>query len=849
MAKQDVRVELFHSGLWNPITDRVFVEDGITITRGKGGEGQQLKPATAALTLDNTGGRFSPRNPRSPLFGLIGRNTPIRVSMGEPVSEGFEDSNLNITITDAGDGAWFRSSTRAHTGVFSFAAPVTLADNETADAIIDVPLGVTTLTLWYKVSSEADFDFFRVLVDAVAVLEASGEVDWTFLELDVTGASTVTLRYDKDISLSEGADRAWVDDLTFGDVRFVGEVSSWPPQWNIPGTVVRTPIQAAGITRRIGRAQTTLKSAPERYLARTGPAGFWPLDDPPGSNESRAVVGEPMRPGRAPAPLTRKGFPAYGEGRVAAWLPPGIKGSTETGTIAASLADGTTGGWVVELMYRADQSTTDSFPVGAALVVTTDGFEFRLAWGADDGIFGTIVLDSSGAIVGSGDDPDNSALLDGQPHHIRWIVQDTFGTSALSRLFVDGVEEHAASVDIGVDTIPAHGGLKLAWNGEPAAQAAVSFSMLVFYQFIPPIADALDAAFGHEGERPAARFDRILREEGIPHAIVGNPDDEEIPLGPQFPGKLVELLREIGAAGMGWLYEARNFRGYIYRTVGSGYNQTPALELDYAAGEVAPPLRPTDDDKDTVNDVTAQRRKGGGEVRRVREVGPMNVNDPADDPQGIGRYDTSTTLNVAGVPILANQAGWLLHLGTTDEARYPKITVDLDATPHLADAAAAVDIGDRLTIVNPPDDPDVGLPPETITQLVVGYTEPIGSHRRKITFNCVPESPYHIAEVEHPDFGIIGGGGAAVLGEDLTETETDVGIALGASPDFVHEADFDILVAGERMTVTAVTAATGTFPNRVQFFTVIRSVNGIVKAHPVTPQPSVDVFHKSYIGL
>ncbi|QCX77675.1 hypothetical protein C9F11_20200 [Streptomyces sp. YIM 121038] len=77
----DVRVELQLGGTWLDITSDVYTENPITITRGRPDEGARTDAATCVFVLDNTSGRYSPRNPRSDLYGRIGRNTPVRVSV------------------------------------------------------------------------------------------------------------------------------------------------------------------------------------------------------------------------------------------------------------------------------------------------------------------------------------------------------------------------------------------------------------------------------------------------------------------------------------------------------------------------------------------------------------------------------------------------------------------------------------------------------------------------------------------------------------------------------------------------------------------------------------------------
>lgn len=84
MGKQSATVELFYDGAWNDVSTRTRVAAQITIVRGvanEGAEGPQ-SAATAALTFDNRDGVMNPRNPVGTLYGKIGQNTPIRISLG-----------------------------------------------------------------------------------------------------------------------------------------------------------------------------------------------------------------------------------------------------------------------------------------------------------------------------------------------------------------------------------------------------------------------------------------------------------------------------------------------------------------------------------------------------------------------------------------------------------------------------------------------------------------------------------------------------------------------------------------------------------------------------------------------
>ncbi|MGW7198449.1 hypothetical protein [Streptomyces chryseus] len=80
------RIELQVGGEWTDVTGDVRLSDIITHGRGRPDQGTRTDPASCSLTLNNLDGKYSPRNPLSPYYGLIGRNSPVRVSVPGPES-------------------------------------------------------------------------------------------------------------------------------------------------------------------------------------------------------------------------------------------------------------------------------------------------------------------------------------------------------------------------------------------------------------------------------------------------------------------------------------------------------------------------------------------------------------------------------------------------------------------------------------------------------------------------------------------------------------------------------------------------------------------------------------------
>lgn len=77
----DIRTDLFVGGTWQDISADVYLREVKNLVRGLRDMGSTADPSSLTLTLDNRAGKYSPRNAMSPLFGLIGRNTPVRVSL------------------------------------------------------------------------------------------------------------------------------------------------------------------------------------------------------------------------------------------------------------------------------------------------------------------------------------------------------------------------------------------------------------------------------------------------------------------------------------------------------------------------------------------------------------------------------------------------------------------------------------------------------------------------------------------------------------------------------------------------------------------------------------------------
>jgi hypothetical protein len=322
---------------------------------------------------------------------------------------------------------------------------------------------------------------------------------------------------------------------------------------------------------------------------------------------------------------------------------------------------------------------------------------------------------------------------------------------------------------------------------------------------------------GYVGELAADRADRLLDEEGVGFSLVGVAADT-MPMGRQRPATLIDHLQEIADTDRCLIYDHRTLRAIEMRTRVELYRQTP-VTFAYPA-DIAPPFRERYDYVGVANRVTVTQRDGG-EATAALASGDMSV-QPA--PNGIGERKAGVTVNVADEATLPLIAGWELAHGSLPGARFPEVTFDLDGTPGIAGTVSAVDIGDRITIT--------GFRYDTLDLLVIGIREFAQRKRRKVTFTCVPGAV----------FAQVGAYDDAAQRFDCASTTLKTAVNSVATALTFRTADvdfeswataglpYDVMIAGERIRVTAMGAAALVSGALDQAATVTRSINGVVKS-------------------
>jgi len=118
------------------------------------------------------------------------------------------------TITLTGDANWVAQTGTSYDGVDAVESGSVFAGESSR---FSISKQTTSVSFWYKVSSESNYDFFEFYIDGSRRLRTSGEVGWTqFTDNSLSNTThTFEWRYTKDNYVDSGSDKAWVDKVVF----------------------------------------------------------------------------------------------------------------------------------------------------------------------------------------------------------------------------------------------------------------------------------------------------------------------------------------------------------------------------------------------------------------------------------------------------------------------------------------------------------------------------------------------------------------------------------------------------------------------------------------------------------
>ncbi|GGK32195.1 hypothetical protein GCM10010124_26240 [Pilimelia terevasa] len=873
------------SWAWTDITGYVRDRDGIEIAVGRPDERGEVGPGRCTLRLDNTDGRFSPRNPLGAWYGELGRNTPIRVALAW-LSDTFGRTVVNGWGTSSSGHAWTLSGTAADFDVTAGAGTIVVATAGTAPSatlaptLHDVSARITgTLSTANVTGNQAGFGVDlrggtsgawscmalvnadesvtaiiygrtgAVLASATVptlthsgqALTVRGEASGTDLRVRVWAAAgaepavwhataaatdldpgTVGVLAYRHASNTNAGLTVTFDNFGVEVERFTGLVSEWPPRWDLSGNDATTPIVANGILRRLAQGQAPAAPALRRAIGVHSPVAHWPLDDGASARSGASLV-----PGGTP--LAAAGTFTWSDGTP----PLGATGcvradgvyNTTLGTTLGVLKGSAVpnaaaaAGWTFVLWERqvnawaAGQTMNtygwiyDAGGSGTVWVwqINHQTQQIDCAWYSDANTFGGAV-GSLTTIDILGDWRQIAVTLAQAGADISAAVHITSSYDGAP------VATYTAASTVAGRTLGAPDRLELWIQGYTGAGVVLPVAYLSTCALLPAALTTAqltalgEAGFGGSGQTAVQRIAALCAQEGVPVHLPGV--DHSSVLGAQPARQLLDLIREAERTDAGVLYERGG--GLAYRPRADTYNAAADLTIGWEHTSPAP--EPTDDDQRLRNRIVASRENAES----------VTVEDAASIAAA-GLYEDPVQVSLPGPGMLPSHATWRLRAGTITDQRYPAIGINLAGQTALADGWLGCQIGSRIDLVDPP----AGQAPDDAPLILEGWTERLHIFGWDLELATSPATVYRVGVYDDTDLGRADTGGSQ-LNSAATAGATSLSVLTTVPPTWSTTAvPYDIAVGGERITVTAVTAAVA----NVQTFTVVRAVNGVAKAH------------------
>ncbi|GAA0738844.1 hypothetical protein Drose_04120 [Dactylosporangium roseum] len=844
---------------WTPVTEWVRARNRITITRGRLDSYSSAPPSTCTFEVDNNGGRWVASNPLGPWYGLIRRNTPLRVLVGSNVT--VASDSFTRTVVDG----WGAADTGGSWNLAGAGGVVSAADFDVTGsaATVSVPVAAAFrfgyLGGLSEVDQEVRVDFIcptptgGTLEPGNVMLRGQNLSEYYNCRVHVTTASAVQVQIDH-ASVATLVPATTVPGLTHSPASTIRvraqvrgttvrmrvwtgavEPSVWHAQVVDPAPIANPGWAGIRTGRAAGNTNSGVTATYDNVTVTVPPARFegfidelpvaW---DPSGTDSTVRLVasGVLRRLQQGTAPLRSA---VYRTLTSHDWTAPVAYWPMEDASGSSSLASAVGGppASFTDLSLAASSSIAGSLPLptlGPAAVVVADlppispsawsvrhvlafpAFPavpvFPLGWfaGGTVTLWG-VILTTTGLTLQARD-----------AAFVEVLAAPTIAFPTLVGAAI-GVEVSASQsgADIAWSMRVTWSGVQATISGTAAGQtlgaptrwqirdsaglANGTVGHVAWYSTSTNAPPLSGSIDGWAGTTVASRIGGLCHDAGVPVEI--RDGSPTTVMGAQARASLLSLLREAEATDLGILSEAGYGLRYLSRW--QRYNAPVALALDHEAGQVRD-LTPVDDDQRVRNDVTVTRSPGGSSFTWT-------------DPKHIDlydRYQDSVSVNVNADADLPGQAQWRVHLGTAVGLRYPLVGLALHAHPELVAAWTACQVGSRLTIANPP----AGLAPDTIDLIVEGWTEILddGGGVWLADLACSLSAPWRVAVLaantgDYSEFVARPDTDGSVLASAISAATTNLWVKTPTGPLWTiepEECPFDVNIGGERVTATAI---------------------------------------------
>lgn len=796
------KVDISVDGVWTDITDDVRFASGVSISRGRPDWRASLTPSRCSLTIGNEGGVYSQRNPTSPYYGKIGRNTRIRVSdvvaedaFGRTTSNGWGTSDSGYAWSTAG-GASSVYSTGSGVGVISAAAVNTSYETYLADVLLlDTTVAVTVkpgvvatgagidMAVTARRSGTGDFYYGVVRAGTSSTISL-------ILQKRVGGVSSIievavdAFSYDTDTQIrmelvldhSRLKLRAWdVDDPTT-----LTEISETDTDHSLPFSVgCRVLLNTSNTnTLPVAIEFSDFECLDVRF---TGEVAAWPQTWDPSGNKIDAPIEASGLSRRRTKSLRSAMYRAvtnntwdfdFSTGDLLSYWPlEDGSGSTQAAsgigqqpmnmrnTITFASADGPGGSLPLPDVNTSTGRLTGT--VGTHTVAVGGGWWVMCVFkGEGTGSITPLQVEPSGGLPfwqlvitdttcsWVAKDPDGAIqitaaistnLLDGEWHILYLEAHQETSTQVQAILYID-----ETGIDTASDTSHTLGPARRVLTPAPITPSSITSAQLghisVWSGGTPLTLSSNGVAQqAMNGYSGETAGNRFIR-------LCGEEGVDYVLVGDPDDTSLMGPQRVAPLVDLLADIEGVD-RGMVFEPksfVGYGYRTCASLYSQSPSVELdydlgdLAPPFEPAEDDQLTVNDVTATRYSGSSAQVTVTEGPLSTQDP---PDGVGVYDENLSVNAESDGQLADIAGWRAHVGTWDEARYPNITVNpLKDGFTKAFESVTVDVGDVVSVVNAPP----WLPPDEILQMAVGSAEYLDDFQRRITWNGVPAGPWTV---------------------------------------------------------------------------------------------------------
>lgn len=514
--------------------------------------------------------------------------------------------------------------------------------------------------------------------------------------------------------------------------RFYGYANGFPVTADSTGNYQVVTISASGSTRRLFQGTAPLRTAMARMNLSLSPAVYWECDSPSGSDRALSSVAA-VDALLASSTTVQFGSTALSAGGVSTFIDT-RNGGMLTASISNYLQFNPTS-WTMEIVAGYGNTS----PVSPPIII-----QVNFANGSSAGFTMPITL------------------ADGKPHHISYNLLQV-GPDVQTRIYYDGVFDHTATT-AGLTLAQPRGVIVNPLGFGAANVDNPLVSNIVFFAVLSTDSSLRARAMnGWTGESATDRLARLCNEEGITLDLHGA---SSVAMGAQTTATRQALLRECEAADRGILVDGFGpGLSYWSHSMRSILVTSPAMTLAVgnASGGDLSAFQPVDNDQRVLNKFTMNRKNGG------KAVAEDSTSPLGDGTNGIGSYESSDTINVSSDAALLNQAWWRVREGTNNEPyRYPGIDINFANTRSAQHGQDWLNLSlmSRIDGTNP----ELYMsshPAGTISSVLEGYTEGIGSRYWKVSAVLGPAHPWD-ADVLAQTFRLDTGGSnladAAVAG-------------------------------------------------------------------------------------